>query len=128
MHNPAVSCVLVLLIGAGCTSTSRVTQSELEPNGDRDITVYTNDGRIIGFKSGEYRIIDENFGSIQGKGKLYTDDNKKKFKEFEGSVAFAEIQKISESHTTALGYAGVVAGATIILILIGLSQIKIGHL
>src|SRR5258708_5637630 len=121
----AVSWVLVASIGTGCTSTSILTQSEVRIDKDRDITVYTDDGRIIRFNSGDYKIIEENFGSIRGKGKLYIERSETKFREFEGTVTFAEVREISESDTSAVGYAGLIAGGTIVLLLIALAKIGV---
>ena len=105
----------------GCSSTRTFTQEELRSDRDHDITVQTKDGRTIFFHKEEYRIIDDDYGSVQGKGRLVISETRNDYRDWEGVIAFTEIKKITSSTSTALGTAGgiiIVSTATLIAILI----------
>ena len=109
--------MVFVAIFSGCTSTKTFTQEELRADREHDITVRTNDGRKIIFREGEYKIIDDDYGSIQGKGRLVVSEIKNEYRDWEGIIAFTEIQNIESSQATPLGTAGSVLFVTAVVLL-----------
>ena len=94
--------VAILLFANGCT-TDVFREDQLRAKSDYDITVHLKDGRIIKFKQGDYKVVDADSGSIQGKGIVDVNESFNKFKKFEGTIPFNEIQEITDSRPSTFG-------------------------
>jgi hypothetical protein len=97
----------------GCTHTNTYQPEHLYNERDKDILVYANDGRIILFKSGDYKTGGDAMPAISGKGKLVINKEKEEYKDFEGTVGFSEIQNITTTETTTVGRIAVVGWITL---------------
>ena len=95
------------LLGAislcGCTTTQTLSPEHFFFENDKDITVYARDGRIIKFKSGDYTVINAEHGILRGQGKLVVNNQTNESREFQCSIEFPEILKITHTEETALG-------------------------
>ena len=120
MASKIVSSLLAvsILVEIGCSSTRMLTEEELRTNADRDILVATIDGRTILFKSGNYKITEAGLGSIEGKGKLIINESAENSRDFEDTIPFSEIQKITSARTSDLAKiaAIVIIGTSVILV------------
>ena len=94
--------VAILLFANGCT-TDVFREDQLRAKSDYDITVHLKDGRIIKFKQGDYKVVDADSGSIQGKGIVDVNEGFNKYKKFEGTIPFNDIREITETRTTTFG-------------------------
>jgi hypothetical protein len=99
-------CLSILL--CGCTRTNIFQPEHLFNDSSEDITVYTNDGRIIKFKSGDYQVSNEEGGIIKGKGKLVIDIASEEHRTFEGTIGFSEIKDIKTIKLTETGTMSIV--------------------
>ena len=113
----------------GCSTTKTFTQAELRVDKEHDITVHANDGRTIIFPEGDYKIIDDDGGSIRGKGKLMSDVNlSTNYKEWEGTIAFTEIKSVTDQRTTTFGKVALISGGSAVglafafILALGLAQ------
>jgi hypothetical protein len=93
---------------------------------DRDIMVETKDGRTIRFRSGEYRVTERNYWTVQGRGRLIVDKKTGESRDFEGEITLAEIQDITTTRTTTVGKVALIAIGSSILVAV-LFFTALGH-
>ena len=91
-----------IFVEVGCSSTRALTEEQLRINTNHDILIETKDGRTIKFRSGNYKIVEADSGSIQGKGKLLINGRNESRFEFDGELSFSEIQRITYTEATAI--------------------------
>jgi hypothetical protein len=104
------------LFGGGCTSVNVYVPEHLLMGPQDQITVHLKDGRTIRFREDEYRILDADGGSLQGRGELVTGKVNNATIPWEGTITFGEMQSVSTTHLNFLGYSGlVVLGAGALL-------------
>jgi hypothetical protein len=106
----------MLLTTAGCTHTEMLSPEHLVIDSDRDIMVETKDGRTIRFRSGEYRVTERNYWTVQGRGRLIVDKQTGESRDFEGEITLAEIQDITTIKATTVGKVAFIAIGSSILV------------
>jgi hypothetical protein len=119
MYRPVLCiflCTTILLYG--CTQSNIFQPEHLFNDSSEDITVYTNDSRIIKFMSGDYQASNLDGGIVKGKGKLIIGKSSEEFRAFEGVIGFSEIQNIKITETTGIGKTANIALITFGIILV----------
>jgi hypothetical protein len=102
-------CGAMAAYGFGCTQTRIYSPEHLYDGSEEDITVVMKDGRMIQFRSGDYAVLGTEGGAIRGTGQLVIDKDRKTYRWFQGTISFAEIQKVTTTHTTTVGTVGFIA-------------------
>ena len=105
MHISWIICwILIVTVSYyGCTTTETMSPEHFFFDTSRNIKVFTRDGRVIRFKSGDYTVTDAEHGTLSGRGRILIDERRNEWREFEGSIGFPEIKNITHTEQSAAG-------------------------
>jgi len=67
---------------------------------------------------GEYQIVETDLGSIRGKGKLLVNESRGEYRDWEGAIAFTEIERITDTEITTLGKVTLISTASAVVLLL----------
>ena len=112
--------IFLSLLAVGCMETRAIQVSEINPNSDQRMTVFTKDGRAIQFEHQQYRVETNGAESfLRGDGIVKLIPGQDGKTPFSGSIRFSQIDSIYVHEfgtvTNTIGLGIVIAGSAVVL-------------